>query len=125
MTSPRAITYDEAAYISIRGGCHLKLGEADRAVSYAQHSLKVLDQSQFRRDTAMTIVDLAEAYVQCDEIDEAARLLGDAGDIAVGNSSARLIERLVQARAGLPPWHQTAAVRTLDERLASHGLTIV
>jgi hypothetical protein len=70
----------------------------------------------------MTTVDLSEAYVQCNEIDEAARLLGDAGDIAVGNSSARLIERLVQARAGLQPWHHTVAVRTLDDRLSAHGL---
>lgn len=52
----------------------------------------------------MTIFDLSEAYMQCHEIDEAARLLGDAGDIAAGNSSVRLIERLNQARAGLQPW---------------------
>ncbi|MBV9011810.1 MAG: hypothetical protein JO272_07120 [Pseudonocardiales bacterium] len=117
--------YGEGWHIAFRGGCHLKLGEADCAISYAQQGLKLVDQSRLRGATAMTIANFAEAYVQCDEIDEAARLLGDAGDIAVGNSSARLIERLVQVRAGLQPWHQTAAVRTLDERLASHGLTIV
>jgi hypothetical protein len=60
--------------------------------------------------------------MQCNEIDEAARLLGDAGDIAARNSSARLIERLEQARAGLRPWQYTAAVRTLDDRLAAYGL---
>jgi len=70
----------------------------------------------------MTIVDLSEAYVQCTEIDEAARLLGDAGDIAAGHSSVRLIGRLEQARAGMQPWQHTAAVRTLDERLAAYGL---
>jgi hypothetical protein len=70
----------------------------------------------------MTIVDLSEAYVLCNEIDEAARLLGDAGDIAAGNSSARLIERLEQARAGLQPWRDTAAIRALDERLSSVAL---
>jgi hypothetical protein len=70
----------------------------------------------------MTIVDLSEAYVQCTEIDEAARLLGDAGDIAAGMSSVRLIGRLEQARAGMQPWLHTAAVRTLDERLAAYGL---
>lgn len=59
------------------------------------------------------------AYVLCNEIDEAARLLGDAGDIAVRNSSARLIERLKQGRAELQPWKHTTAVRTLDDRLAS------
>ena len=70
----------------------------------------------------MTIVDLSEAYVQCNEIDEAARLLGDAGDIAVSHSSVRLTGRLEQAHAGMQPWQHTAAVRTLDERLAAYGL---
>ncbi|MGH3896868.1 MAG: hypothetical protein ACRDTA_01180 [Pseudonocardiaceae bacterium] len=70
----------------------------------------------------MTMVDLVEAYVQCTEIDEAARLLGDAGDIAAGHSSARLIERLVQARSAMRPWQHTVAVRTLDDRLAFYAL---
>ena len=114
-------TYDQAIHISIRGGCHLKLGETDPAVSYAQQSLKLLDRSR-ARGLALTIIDLAEAYVQCTEIDEAAQLLGDAGNIAAGHSSCRLIERLEQARASMQPWQHTAAVRTLDERLAAYGL---
>ncbi|MGH3933888.1 MAG: hypothetical protein ACRDS1_02705 [Pseudonocardiaceae bacterium] len=120
--TPGYSDYDEAIHISVRGECHLKLGEADPAASYAQQSLKLLDRSHARRSVAMTIVDLGEAYVQCTEIDEAARLFGDAADIAAGNSSVRLIERLVQARAGMQPWQHTAAVRTLDDRLASYGL---
>jgi tetratricopeptide (TPR) repeat protein len=114
-------TYDQAIHISIRGGCHLKLGETDPAVSYAQQSLKLLDRSR-ARGLALTIIDLAEAYVQCTEIDEAAQLLGDAGNIAAGHSSCRLIGRLEQARASMQPWQHTAAVRTLDERLAAYGL---
>jgi hypothetical protein len=70
----------------------------------------------------MTIIDLSEAYVQCTEIDEAARLLGDAGEIAAGHSSVRLIGRLEQARAGMQPWRDTAAVRGLDERLGACGV---
>ncbi len=114
-------TYDEAAHISIRGECHLKLGEADPAVSSAQQSLGLLDPSR-ARTVAMTIIDLAEAYVQCTEIEEATRLLGDAGDIAAGHSSVRLIGRLEQARAAMQPWRHTAAVRVLDERLVAYGL---
>ncbi len=119
--APSYTVYDEGSHISIRGECHLKFGEADRTISYAQQSLKILDRSR-ARSVALTIVDLVEAYVQCTEIDEAARLLGDAGDIAAGHSSVRLIERLVQARAGMQPWQHTAAVRTLDDRLAAYGL---
>lgn len=88
---------------------------------YAQQSLETLDRSR-TRTVAMTIVDLGEAYARCKEIDEAARLLGDAADIAARNSSARLIERLKQGRAELQPWTDTAAVRGLDDRLASYRL---
>jgi tetratricopeptide (TPR) repeat protein len=119
--APSYTVYDEAIHISIRGGCHLELGEADRAVSYAQQSLELIDRSR-AREIAMTIVDLAEVYVQCNEIDEAARLLGDAGNIVAGHSSCRLIGRLEQARSAMQPWQHTAAIRTLDERLAAYGL---
>ncbi len=113
--------YDEALHISFRGECHLKLGEPDHAVSYTQQSLSALDRSN-ARNVAMTIIDLGEAYARCNEVDEAARLLGDAGDIAAGNSSVRLIERLKQGRAELQPWNHTTAVRQLDERLVSYGM---
>ncbi|HET9258063.1 MAG TPA: hypothetical protein VFO16_23085 [Pseudonocardiaceae bacterium] len=120
--APSYSDLDEAIHISVRGECHLKLGESDRTVSYAQQSLKLLGRSHARRSVAMTIVDLSEAYVQCNEIDEAAQLLGDAGEIAASNGSLRLIERLEQARAGMRPWQHTAPVRELDERLATYGL---
>jgi tetratricopeptide (TPR) repeat protein len=120
--APSYSDLDEAIHISVRGECHLKLGEPDRTVSYAQQSLKLLGRSHARRSVAMTIVDLVEAYVQCTEIDEAARLLGDAGEIAAGDGSLRLIERLEQVRAAMQPWQHTAAVRALDERLAAYGL---
>lgn len=60
--------------------------------------------------------------MQSNEVDEAARLLGDAGEVVAGNSSARLVEKLGKARADMQPWKHTAAVRTLDDRLASYGL---
>jgi tetratricopeptide (TPR) repeat protein len=119
--TPSYSAYDEAINISIRGECHLKLGEPDSAISYLQQSLEILDQSRVR-SVAMTIVDLSEAYVSCNEIEEAAQLLGDAGELTVRNSSARLIERLKQGRAELQPWNHTTTVCQLDERLASYSL---
>ncbi|MGH3940936.1 MAG: hypothetical protein ACRDTG_20320 [Pseudonocardiaceae bacterium] len=119
-TPSYAYFYDEALHISVRGGCHLELHDGQLTADYAQQSLGNLDPSHVR-NVAFTTVDLGMAYVLCHEIDEAARLLGDAGELAVGNSSARLTERLKQARAELQPWEHTAAVRTLDDRLASYG----
>jgi hypothetical protein len=80
-----AIHYDEGVHTSFCGECHLELRDAERAADYAQRSLATLDQS-YTRQVALTSVDLARAYTQSGEIDEAARLLGDAGEIAAGNS---------------------------------------
>jgi hypothetical protein len=56
------------------------------------------------------------------EIDEAARLFGEAGEVACRNSSARLLERLKHSRADLQPWAHTVAVHQLDDRLAAYGM---
>ncbi|MGH3815971.1 MAG: hypothetical protein ACRDUV_26575 [Pseudonocardiaceae bacterium] len=113
--------YDEALHTSVRGMCHLELGDGQRAADYQRQSLNDLDQA-FTRNTAFAKADLGMAHLQCKEIDEAARLLGDAGEIAAGNSSSRLTERLRQARAQLQPWQDTTAVRELDDRLTTHGV---
>lgn len=118
-----SINYYEGIHASFCGECHLELRDAERAADYAQRSLAALDQS-YPRHVALTTVDLARAYVQSGEIDEAARLLGDAGEVAAANSSARLITVLGQGRAELQPWADTAAVRALDDRLASCGVVI-
>ncbi len=109
--------YSEDVHLSKCGECHLKLGDAKRAADCAQQSLATLDSS-FARSVALTTVHLGRAYVLVDEIDEAARLIGDAGEIAAHNSSIRLIKVVRQGRADLQPWANTAAVRALDDRLA-------
>lgn len=98
------------------------LGDGQHAADYAQQSLRTFDRS-IARFTAMVSVDLSRAYVLCNEIDEAARLLGDAGEVAATHISARLVKELKQARAELRPWQHTTAVRTLDDRLAFCGLS--
>ncbi len=113
--------YDEGQHSATFSLCHLELGEPQRAAVCAQQSLNTLDRS-YSRNVAFTTVNLGIAYVQSNEIDEAARLLGDAGEIVACNSSARLNRQLQQARADMDPWQHTAAVRALDDRLTSYGL---
>lgn len=113
--------YDEAIHIGTRGICHLKLHDPQRAADYAQQSLTTLDPSHVR-NVAFTNVYLGMAYVQADEVDEAARLFGDAGEIAAQNNLARLIGLVQQGRADLQPWKDSVAVRALDDRLASYSV---
>lgn len=122
--TPRYVwQYSNGVHLSKRGECHLELRDAERAADYAEQSLASLDPS-FTRHVALTTVDLGRARVESNEIDEAARLFGDAGEIAAHNSSIRLIEVLKQGRADLRPWQHTPAVRALDDRLTSHGLVL-
>lgn len=113
--------YGEGQHSATSCGCHLELREPQRAAAYAQQSLKTLDRS-YARNVAFAIVNLGKAHAQSNEVDEAAKLLGDAGEIAACNSSARLNGQLQQARADMLPWEHTAPVRALDDRLASYGL---
>ncbi|MGH3887464.1 MAG: hypothetical protein ACRDSZ_13005 [Pseudonocardiaceae bacterium] len=115
------IRYRDHVHLSKRAKCHLELGDTDQAVDYAQRSLAIVDPA-FPRHVALTSVDLARAYAQSREVDEAARLLGDAGEIAAHNSSTRLITRVQQARTELQPWQDTRAVRELDDRFTTYGL---
>jgi hypothetical protein len=113
--------YNKGAHTLNCGQCHLKLRDTGRAVDYAQRSLAMLDPS-FVRLVAFSSVNLGRAYAQAGEVDESARLLGNAGEIAAQNSSARLVKILKQSRAELAPWQDSSAVRTLDDRLASYGV---
>lgn len=113
--------YGEGLHTMTRCLCHLELHQPQRAVIYAQQALQTLDRS-YARNIALATVHLGVAYTLSNEVDEAAWLLGDAGEIAACNSSVRLIGQVQQARAGVQPWQDTAAVRTLDERLTSYGL---
>ncbi len=85
--TPSYSDYYEALHVSHRGLCHLELREWQPAAEYYQQSLGSLDQS-YVRPVAFATVHLGMAYVQCKEIDEAARLLGAAGAIVrVANST--------------------------------------
>lgn len=118
---PGYIRYIEEVHLSKRAQCHLELGDAQRAIGYAQQSLATLDPA-FPRRVALTAVDLARAYARSGEVNESARLLGEAADIAARNSSTRLVTRVRQARAELQPWQGANVVRELDDRLTTYGL---
>jgi tetratricopeptide (TPR) repeat protein len=122
--TPRPIhfyNYDEAIHIATRGRCHLALQDAQRAADYIQQSLPALDPSHVR-NAAFTTAFLGRARAQSGEVDEATRLLGDAGEVAGQNNLARLIKVLKQGRTELQPWADTAAVRALDDRLETCGV---
>ncbi|OUC96193.1 hypothetical protein [Streptosporangium minutum] len=69
------------------------------------------------RERGILQLEYAAALVQKREITEAAVMIGEATQIVVGHSSARLAHSVRQARARLQPWEDNKHVRALDERL--------
>ncbi len=99
----------------------VKLGRPREAVEAAQAAAGRFDPS-FRGSYARCQVRLATALVLCEEIDEAARILGAAAGTASASPSPRLTAELCTARAQLQPWQRTYAVKTLDAQLAACGV---
>jgi len=110
--------YDEAFLASIRGQCLLQLGRPTEALVLIEPSAQALDPTMSVRNLAMTTVDLSLARIQQSEVEEGARALVRAGELAVRNRSVRLAIRLRDARRQLDPWKDTPAVREFDERFA-------
>jgi hypothetical protein len=68
------------------------------------------------------MINLSAAYTADGEVDEAARVVGEAAALAARNRSTRVIDVLGQARAGLRQWRDTPAVRELDDKLMAYNL---
>ncbi|MGH3822345.1 MAG: hypothetical protein ACRDRA_05845 [Pseudonocardiaceae bacterium] len=115
--------YNDSFHTMHGSWCYLKLGLVDQAINYAAQSLAAFDPSDVR-NVAMTTAYLSTAYIQSNQIEEAARLLGDACQLATRNHSVRLMTLVRKTRATMQPWAQVGAVRSLDERMASYGVVL-
>jgi len=116
-----AYWYHEGLVASQQSDCLLRLGKPQEAVSKASAGLRLFDTS-FVGSRAFCTLRLGTAYLQSDEVEEAAQVIGDGALLATQNRSTRLTGEVQTARACLQPWQGTQAVKTLDERLREIGL---
>jgi len=112
--------YGSGQYAVTRARCLLLLHDAPGALEAAHQAVRLVDPS-FVRNHAFGMVHLGTAYLQSKEIEEAARVIGQAADLAAHTRSARLVELLLRTRLQFGPWQPTTAVKDLDERLAAYG----
>lgn len=112
--------YNEGYLISHRSECLLRLGKPQEAAVSASAGLILYDTS-FVDGYAVCMLHLGNAHLQADEIDEAARVIGEGALLAAKTRSARLTSEITAARCRLQPWHKTTAVKELDERLRVWG----
>ncbi|MBV9142600.1 MAG: helix-turn-helix transcriptional regulator [Pseudonocardiales bacterium] len=101
--------------------CLLWLGRPQEAAESAKTALALYDKS-FVDGHAVCMLYLGNAHLQSGEIDEAARVIGDAAGLAAQTHSARLVKELRTTRARMQPWQTTPAIKQLDDQWAAYGL---
>jgi hypothetical protein len=120
--APWLYFYDQHLYWGTAAKCALKRGDSSTAVAMAEQALTGADQSAVRNN-AFRLLFRAEGHLQQQEIEAACADLGEVVDLVALNGSTRVGVRLRELRQRLDPTVQTAALRELDERLATYGLS--
>jgi hypothetical protein len=118
---PESLAYwvHHGALDSNRSTLFSLLDRPRQAVEAALTAQAQFDRTHVQRYTRCQI-RLGHALILDKEINEAARILGDAASHA--HLSPRLTQELYAARALLQPWATTPAVKTLDDQLKAYGL---
>lgn len=96
------------------------LGRPQQALDAASSAHAGFDHTTYARLYGLCTVRLGHALILSKEITEAARILGDAANLA--HLAPRLTGELHTARTLMQPWHNTQAVKTLDAQLHACGL---
>jgi transcriptional regulator with XRE-family HTH domain len=111
----------EGFVASRQSDCLLRLGKPAEAAVAAERGLQLLDTS-FVGGVAFCTLRLGTARLLSGEVEEATRLICEGALLATKHRSARLTSEIRAARRRLQPWHDTAAVKELDERLRGWGM---
>ncbi|MGH3781785.1 MAG: hypothetical protein ACRDRO_14480 [Pseudonocardiaceae bacterium] len=67
---------------------------------------------------------MTNARLQSGEIEEAARVVGNAAVLAAQTRSTRLVKKLRTTLARMRPWQDTSAAMVLDDQLMAWGLAL-
>jgi DNA-binding XRE family transcriptional regulator len=121
--SPESPVYwlHEGLVVSQQSDGLLRLGKPAEAAASAERGILLYGNSS-DRGLAYCNIHLGTARLLCGEVEEAARVIGEGALLATKNRSARLTSEVMAARGRLQPWHNTTAVRELDERLRGLGM---
>jgi transcriptional regulator with XRE-family HTH domain len=95
-----------------------------RAAQAASKEALAALQPSMTKKRSIILADLAFAYVQQGEIEEACRLAGQALAIVGHTESAVGLQRVRELRQRLEPWKDTRPVRQLDELLRASRLEL-
>jgi tetratricopeptide (TPR) repeat protein len=109
---------DELEFQLISGRCWSELREPGRAIPLLESVLAQLPAAQ-TRNLAVYSTHLAGAYLDGDQVEQAAGVLVRALDLAADVASVRPTRRVAEVAARLTPYRANAAVAVLFEKLAA------
>ncbi|HKA08958.1 MAG TPA: helix-turn-helix transcriptional regulator [Candidatus Dormibacteraeota bacterium] len=108
--------WDAGRLSGYRGSCALALGRYEEASKVLESAVVNVAPPTAPQRCAM-LTDLAAAYAEQHEVEQACDLLGQSLRMSSENGLAMLIQRISGARRRLTPWQDARAVRRLDEQL--------
>ena len=112
--------WDAARLGGYRGSCALALQRYEEASAVLEAAVKNVAPPSAPQRCAM-LTDLAAAYAEQQEVEQACDLLGESLRLSSANGLGMLIQRINGARQRLTPWQSAPAVRRLDEQLMPLG----
>lgn len=110
--------WNHARLDGYRGLCHVLLTDAAEAESVLTRALDGTDPARFEHRSAV-LTDLAAAYAQKGEPEEASRTAIEALEIAVEAGLATRMHRIRSVRQRLDRWKSLPEVRDLSDRIAA------
>jgi hypothetical protein len=117
---PRVAFFDRARLVGERGVALTRLGRSADARQILESALGSLDPEMVKIRPRL-LSALATAHVHEGNIDEACRIGADALALADRQQVTTNLQDVRRLRLDLEPWHDTQAVRELDEQLAVVG----
>ena len=110
------IRMDAARLNGYRGAIALTLERFDEASTILEDAVTHVNVSVLPQRCAM-LTDLASAYAEQHEVEQACQLLGQSLTLSSENGLGMILQRVSGARRRLSQWEDAAAVKQLDEQL--------
>jgi len=102
----------------LKGRCLIRLGQPQQSVPALHEALHLLPET-FVRERSGTLIDLATAYLQLHDIEQACEAATYADQLARATNSERNRKRLRELLLGFLPWTSQDSVKSLYHQILS------
>jgi len=115
------IKFDYARFVGYKGVCHLRLRQAEAALSALNEGVTAVGTLSARQKSII-VADTAAAYTQQGEIEEACRLAIQALAMTDQTKSLLASQRILDVRREMNQWKTSQPVKEFDTQLVLRGI---